>query len=131
MPHDYIPNRGDIIIFNQAGIYDAAGEPEKQLIKRVVGLPGERVVVKDGTVTVFNKDQPEGFNPDTLSGSYRITAGTTPGSSDVTIRAGEVYVLGDNRTNSTDSRIFGPVSSDHIVGKLLVRIMPLSKIERF
>lgn len=120
----YIPNRGDIIIFNEKGLSSFGDSSDsKQLIKRVVGLPGERVVVKEGSLTVYNKEHPEGFSPDkTLS--YGKVIYSTPGNVDLTVPAGEVFVAGDNRPNSLDSRYFGPVSSDDIVGKLAIRVYP-------
>lgn len=127
--HAYIPHRGDIIIFNQDGLTFGAGG-EKQLIKRVIGLPGERIVVKNGQVSVYNKDYPGGFDPD-KSGLYRITSTTTPGNTDITLRGDEVFVCGDNRANSEDSRYFGPIKAEKIVGKLAVRVIPLSKAQRF
>lgn len=127
--HDYIPKRGDIIIFNQGGL-DFAGGASKQLIKRVIGLPGERVVVKDGKITVYSKENPEGFNPD-ASGGYSLSTGVTLGTSDVALAADEVFVCGDNRANSEDSRYFGPIQASQIVGKLAFRIVPLDKAQRF
>ncbi len=127
--HAYIPHRGDIIIFNQLGL-DFSGSPGKQLIKRVIGLPGERVVVKDGHITISNKAQPAAFDPDKL-GLYSIAAASTPGDVNVTLASNEVFVCGDNRLNSEDSRYFGPVKTDHIVGKLVLRILPLNKAQRF
>ena len=127
--HAYIPHRGDIIIFNQDGL-NFGSSSEKQLIKRVIGLPGERVVVKDGQVSVYNRDYPDGFDPD-QSSLYRIASTSTPGNTDVTLRSDEVFVCGDNRTNSEDSRYFGPVKAEKIVGKLAVRVIPLSKAQRF
>ncbi len=122
----YIPNRGDVIVFNEA----TSGTEDKQLIKRVIALPGERVTVKDGLVTVYNDEFPNGFSPDkTLPYGSVIT--TTPGNSDATIKEGQVYVMGDNRTNSLDSRVFGPVESDQIVGKLILRVLPLSSTTKF
>jgi signal peptidase I len=126
----YIPKRGEVIIFNQAGLYDAEGQPQKQLIKRVVGLPGERVVVKENTVIVYNEQNPEGFKPD-LDAGYKIDAQETPGDVDTLVGDDEVFVLGDNRKNSEDSRYFGPVPSSQIVGKLTMRISPLDKIQKF
>jgi len=128
--HAYIPKRGDIIVFNQAGLFDANGLAEKQLIKRVIGLPGDHVVINNGYITIYNAQHPEGFNPDT-TGSYRIAAKTTPDNVDLTLKAGQIFVCGDNRTNSEDSRFFGPVNADQIVGQLVLRIIPLSKSERF
>jgi signal peptidase I len=128
--HHYLPNRGNIIIFNQAGLPDAGSSTEKQLIKRVIGLPGERVVVKDGNVAIYNSEHPNGFNPDTATG-YKISAKYTPGSVDLTVPKDSIFVLGDNRTNSEDSRYFGPVKLDNIVGKLLLRLLPLDKLQKF
>lgn len=128
--HPYIPKRGDIIIFNQAGLFNIVGAQEKQLIKRVIGLPGDRVVVKDGAITIYNAAHPGGFNPD-KTGLYRISAPMTPGNSDYSLKSDEIFVCGDNRGNSEDSRIFGPVNVSQIVGKLSFRIFPLDKARRF
>lgn len=126
--HDYIPQRGDVVIFHHED--GAALEGNRQLIKRVVGLPGERVVVKDGTLTVFNDEHPEGFSPDkTLPYGAVIT--NTPGSVDITVPEGEVFVAGDNRSNSLDSRYFGSVPASDIVGTLGVRVFPFSGFEIF
>lgn len=128
--HQYVPHRGDIIIFNQLGLLDAAGNQEKQLIKRVVGLPGDHIVIKDGSITITNTQNPQGFNPDQTVG-YNITAPTTPGFSDYILKQNEIFVCGDNRTNSADSRVFGPITTDQIVGRLAIRILPISKAEKF
>lgn len=126
--HAYIPHRGDIIIFNQSNLPGYTGT--KQLIKRVIGLPGEHIVVKNGRITVFNSDHPSGFNPDT-SGGYHIDAASTPGGVDLTLKPDQLFVCGDNRPNSEDSRYFGPINTSQVVGKLWVRILPISKAKAF
>jgi signal peptidase I len=127
--HPYVPHRGDIIIFNQAGLFDSpAGE--KQLIKRVIGLPGDRVFIKDGFITIYNKDNLGGFNPD-KSGLYKIKANFTSGDVNITLQKNEIFVCGDNRPNSEDSRAFGPVNVNNIVGKLSIRLLPIGKAQRF
>ncbi len=129
--HDYTPNRGDVIVFVKRGLYELNSGSEKQLIKRVIALPGERVTVKDGVVTVYNKQHPDGFVPDkTLPYAPAIPA-QSDGNVDVTVPAGEVFVCGDNRANSLDSRSFGPVPVSDIVGKLAVRILPIGTAEKF
>lgn len=89
-----------------------------------------RVVVKDGTVTVFNKEHPDGFNPD-KDKEYSKSFSTTNGNVDVTVQPGQVFVMGDNRGNSLDSRYFGPIDDSTIVGKLGMRIFPLNKARTF
>jgi len=124
----YVPHRGDIIIFNQAGLPGFIGQ--KQLIKRVIGLPGEHVVVADGKITIYNKQHPKGFNPDETTG-YTITTPETGGDVNLTLQDNELFVCGDNRGNSEDSRYFGPIKTDQIVAKLVLRILPLDKAQGF
>ena len=124
----YIPNRGDVIIFNEP--VSEGTVQNKQLIKRVMALPGERVTVKDGELKVYNQEHPEGFSPDkTLPYGKVIT--TTTGDVDVTVGKNQVFVCGDNRSNSLDSRIFGPIDSTQIVGKLVLRVLPLNTVKAF
>lgn len=128
----YIPNRGDIIVFSEPAITESDGSP-KQLIKRVLALPGERVVVHDGVVTVYNTDYPGGFQPDTTlpyGEGVNLTVDVDQ-DIDITIPEGEIYAMGDNRFNSMDSRIFGPVSADDIIGKLILRMYPFSDFKAF
>lgn len=129
--NDYIPNRGDVIIFVERNVQQSIGGAyEKQLVKRVIGLPGDRVVVKDGVITVYNKEFPNGFHPDE-TGGWSDAIKTTSGDVDITIDPGYVFVCGDNRSNSLDSRIFGPVPAQDIVGKLILRIYPVDQITAF
>ncbi|MEO5627862.1 MAG: signal peptidase I [Candidatus Saccharimonadales bacterium] len=127
--HNYIPNRGDVIIFNRADV-SGPGESSRQLIKRVTGLPGDRVVVKDGTLTVYNLEHAEGFSPDKTM-PYGSVIGETAGNVDLIVPAGEVFVSGDNRGNSLDSRYFGTVPANDIVGKLGLRVYPFNQAKLF
>lgn len=125
---DYIPDRYSVIVFDYNGTLHS-GE-NRQLIKRIIGVPGDRVVIKDGVVTIYNKDNPNGFNPD-KQGPHAPSIKETSGNYDETVADGEVFVLGDNRDNSLDSRAFGPIRSSDIVGKLSTRIYPLDAIKRY
>ena len=130
--HQYVPNRGDVVIFEQSGLAEFGQEDKRQLIKRVVGLPGERVVVANGTITIYNADHPQGFQPDkTLPYSKQTTIPYTSGNIDITLGDDELYVNGDNRPDSLDSRSFGPIKTNQIVGKLVARILPLGDAELF
>lgn len=129
--HDYIPKRGDVIVFTESGLNQFNDTQDtKQLIKRVIGLPGDRVVVSDGKFTIYNKAHPHGFDPDkTLP--YGKNIPPTPGNVDVTLGAHQLFVSGDNRPDSLDSRAFGPINADQIIGKLVMRVFPLGDAKAF
>ncbi|MGI9027364.1 MAG: signal peptidase I [Candidatus Saccharimonadales bacterium] len=127
---DYVPKRYEIIIFNLKGDINSGAANEKQLVKRVIGLPGDRVVVKDGVVTVFNSEFPDGHLID-QDGPEKFAITTTTGEIDEVVPIGSVYVMGDNRNNSLDSRAFGPVPSHDIVGMLKFRIYPFDKVDKY
>lgn len=128
--HGYIPKRGDVVVFVEPTISQFGQDPKKQLIKRVVALPGERVTVRDGKLIVYNKEHPNGFEPDkTLPYGEVIQSTSIENTWHVGPR--EVFVVGDNRNNSLDSRTFGPINIENIVGKLVMRVLPLSEMKRF
>lgn len=129
--HAYIPKRGDVIVFEHDDVINADYNHDisttKQLIKRVIGIPGDRVVVKDNHVTVYNSEHPNGFNPDTTYVPTSADDSLTPGDVDIVVPKDEVFVMGDNRANSLDSRYFGPIPSKNIVGVLSLRLWPKSQ----
>jgi signal peptidase I len=130
--HQYIPNRGDIIIFNETGLAAYNQDDSKQLVKRVIGLPGDRVVVSNGTITIYNIAHPDGFQPDKdLPYGSATVIPYTSGNIDVRLAPDQLFVCGDNRSNSLDSRIFGPIKTNQIIGKLAARIYPFSDAEKF
>ena len=128
--HPYIPKRGDIIVFTENNLHALSETGSTQLIKRVIGLPGERVVVRNGVLTIYNKQHPKGFRPDATL-PYGKVIGQTAGNIDITVPPNNVFVCGDNRPDSLDSRIFGPVPVKYIIGQLILRITPLNEIEKF
>lgn len=129
---DYVPARGSIVIFVKKGMTDFTSGKDKQLIKRVIGLPGERIMVKDGQITVFNNEHPEGFDPDKALGIEDTISGPTENDiPTMTIGKGELFVVGDHRNNSSDSRIFGPIPTSDLVGTLSARILPLAEAKKF
>lgn len=124
----YMPARYDVVVFDRPAQSTISSQVE-HLIKRVIALPGERVTVKDGKVTVYSQDRPEGFNPD-INQEHSEAVSTTEGQVDITVGEGEVFVLGDNRFNSTDSRRFGTINTDTIVGNATLRFVPISDMQR-
>jgi len=120
----YLPDRGDIIVFNSS----QDGADKRQLIKRVVGLPGDQVVVKDNKLTIYNSQHPDGYDPDEGT-EHQPSTIPTAGNIDIVVPKNQVFVLGDNRPNSLDSRVFGPIRSEDIVGKLALRVFPFKPID--
>lgn len=110
--------RGDVVIFNPPDF-----PTDIYFIKRAIGLPGERVVVKNGTVTIFNNANPTGvvLNEDYVGGVI------LEGDVDVTVDKGEIFVLGDNRNPqaSQDSRYFGPIPMNRMIGTAALRLLPV------
>jgi signal peptidase I len=128
--HPYIPDRGDIIVFTESGLGTYGQQDTKQLIKRVIGLPGDHLVLKDGYYTIYNKSHPRGFNPDkTLP--YGRDIPSTSGNVNLTLGPGQLFVSGDNRPDSLDSRAFGPINASQIIGKLVLRVFPINQAKVF
>ncbi len=116
------PKRGDIVVFRYPN------DPRQYFIKRVIGLPGERVKVSGGQVTVYNDEHPEGTVLD--ENAYLGTI-YTHGDKEERLDTGEYFLLGDNRAASLDSRIFGAVPRSFIVGKVWFRGWPPEKVKLF
>jgi signal peptidase I len=126
---DWVPPRGEVVVL-QNPLYIQA-QPDQYLVKRVIGLPGERVVVANGVVTVYNDENPSGFNPDeSLEGPQVPTSGHV----DTQVPDGEVFVIGDNRIGnaSFDSRSgLGTIPLDNLQGSVFVRIYPFDQMRFF
>ena len=131
--HQYVPKRGDIIILTQSGLSNYGDSQDtKQLVKRVVGLPGDHLVIKNSVITVYNAQHPGGFEPDhTLPYGKNGAIPPTMNDVDITLSSTQLFVCGDNRPDSLDSRIFGPIETKQVVGKLVARIFPLQDAEKF
>jgi signal peptidase I len=126
----YIPNRGDIVVLDSTLI--RADGAQEQLIKRVIGLPGETIHIENGVVTVANTDEPGGFNVNQRLGlELEPTYSSDP--QDFSVPAGHVFVMGDNRTQngSHDSRAFGAVDPKDLEGHLWARILPVDQAKVF
>lgn len=90
------------------------------IIKRVIAVSGDKLQVKDGKVYVNGKLKQENY----INGQFTDNMGN-PEKCDLTVPAGYIYVMGDNRGNSTDSRIIGPVKKSWVIGRVILRFLPI------
>lgn len=117
------PERGEVAVFRYPNDHST------YFIKRIIGLPGERVELSNGEVTIFNNDNPSGF---VLDESY-LPSGTVTKSqtTSVELKDGEYFVLGDNRSASFDSRSWGVLGDEDLVGLVRLRLWPVESIQAF
>jgi len=116
------PERGEVVVFKYPN------DPSVYYIKRIIALPGERVVVKNGTVKIFNETSPEGFS---LSENYLESGLRTVGNIDVVLDSEDYFVMGDNRNFSYDSRSWGSLPKNNIVGIVRLRLYPFGEVGAF
>jgi signal peptidase I len=127
-------HRGDIVVFKRPPHENCAGPPVADLVKRVIGLPGETIAVSGaGRVLINGRPIAQPWLP------RAVRAETFPGPSGTTfnlshpykIPAGDYFMMGDNRTDSCDSRYWGPIPKSLIVGGVEARVWPLSAFHIF
>ena len=125
----YVPKRGQIVVIN-GDASPTTAERAPELIKRVIGLPGDRVIVGNGTITVISPTD-GAFDADEKLGLQLTPTNTEPLS--VLVPEDSVFVVGDNRKSgaSLDSRVFGSVKTQYIDGRLIMRIMPFNSFRVF
>jgi signal peptidase I len=123
-------NRGDVVVFEAPEEGGTSGV--KDLVKRVIGLPGETVELRDGQVFVDDKPLSEPYLEDgeTTTPTQEFAGKCAPPVSETecTVPADSYLVFGDNRNESKDGRVFGPIKESDIVGRVFVRIWPLGDI---
>jgi len=117
------PERGDVVVFKYPR------DTKQFFIKRVIGLPGETIEIKSGQVYIYNDEYPTGVQLD--EDLYLEDNIRTSGEKVVLLRNEEYYVLGDNRSSSLDSRNFGPLPRNMVVGKVLLRGWPFDRVGLF
>lgn len=109
------PTRGEVVVFKYPQ------DPSSRFIKRIIGLPGEEIKVEEGKVFVRENGEFRALQEDYLPSSI-----ITSGNFHVLLKEDEYFVLGDNRAFSSDSRRWGPLERDEIVGRVLLRLFPFS-----
>ena len=118
--HLRTPERGEVIVFRYPR------NPRQYYIKRIIGLPGETVIIKDKKVIIEKNgksivlDETDYLDPSVPTDSFNY--------SEVTLADDEYFVMGDNRTASYDSRHFGPIKESVIVGRSLIRVLPFDRV---
>lgn len=129
----YIPERGQVIVFKNPRFN--LGNQDEYIVKRVIGLPGERVTLVDGKYVVYNNANPAGFDPDVMN--HGEPGSPTSGKADTVVPEGELFVSGDHREGnySFDSRNgsegMGTIPLYDVVGPVSMRIFPFNKIRAF
>jgi signal peptidase I len=112
--------RGAVVVFHPPG------EKNQNYIKRIIGLPGEEVFIRDNKVVIQNQINPKGF---TLDEPYLDPEEITQGEHSIQLEDNQYYLLGDNRDNSKDSRTFGPVNENQIIGKACLKLVSTTGAE--
>ena len=112
-------DRGDLVVFNRPPTLE--NTELKDFVKRVIALPGERVSAEDGVLLI---------NGGPLEEPYLSPGVVTQDFNEVQVPKGHLFVMGDNRFNSRDSRWFGPISEDLLVGEVFIRLWPLKAFGR-
>lgn len=113
------PKRLDVVVFQ------FPQDPTRYFIKRVIGLPGERIVVRDGVTKIYNSANPNGF---VLPEPF-VKLASTKDATDVTLASDEYFVMGDNRLESYDSRSWGPLPKHFLSGRAFLRLFPFTQIQ--
>lgn len=116
------PERGEILVFRYPN------DQTQFFIKRLIGMPGETVEIRDSKVTIRNVENPQGF---VLREPYLMEGQETKGNLRVKLDPNEYFVMGDNRLHSSDSRFWGPVNRSLITGRVFARAWPFSEADFF
>lgn len=114
------PERGDVVIFR------FPLEPSKFFIKRIIGLPEETVVLQGKKAIIINEENPEGL---VLNETYLSPENVNASSLSTPLGEEEYFVMGDNRKESSDSRSWGPLGKEYIVGQAFLRLFPITKFD--
>jgi len=128
--HFSSPSRGQVIVMRYPR------DRKQYFIKRIIGLPGDEIKIDNGKVTIINASHPQGV---TLSESYLPNEGLTyphdtlfvGGSKTVTLKDDEYFMMGDNRLASSDSRDWGVLNRKDMVGKVFMRVLPLTELKAY
>lgn len=114
------PLRGEVLVFKYPK------NPSQRYIKRIIGLPGETIEIREGKVTIFNEEEGQILD----ESEYLSPGQPTPGNIRISLKMNEYFVLGDNRIFSSDSRQWGPLTRENIIGRVYFRAWPFSALAK-
>lgn len=117
------PQRGDVIVFHAPAAAQCPQGTGCDFIKRVIGLPGETVSIGNGDILINGVPLTETYIP----AEFETKPGAATQNKSITLGANQYFVSGDNRPYSSDSRAWGPITKDEIVGKAFFRYLPINK----
>jgi signal peptidase I len=115
------PQRGEVVVFKYPK------DPSQRYIKRIVGLSGETKEIKSGQVLIYNQEGSRILD----ESDYLVSSVQTPGDTKITLSEDEYFVLGDNRYASSDSRRWGALPRENIIGRVFARAWPLTVLAKF
>ena len=123
------PRRGEIVVFRapKAADYEGNYKHENILIKRLIGLPNDRILVKNGTLFVNDVPQTEPYIREAMN-NYQRSDATYGVENPYVVPTNSYFMMGDNRNHSWDSRFWGPVTSDRVIGKASFVFWPMASI---
>lgn len=116
------PGRGEVVVLR------FPRDPSQFFIKRIVGLPGERIVIENTAIIIYNTEHPDGM---VLQESYLPKEAVTYGNVNKVLASDEFFVLGDNRLSSSDSRLWGALPRKNVVGRVYLRLLPIEELKLF
>ncbi len=110
------PKRGEVIVFRYPN------DPQKMHIKRIIGLPGEEVVIDGENIYIIMEDEREPLVEEYIPRAREL------GSEEIKLREDEYFVMGDNRTSSVDSRTWGSLPEENIIGRVIIQVSPFETL---
>jgi signal peptidase I len=116
------PERGEVVVFHYPN------DTSTYFIKRIIGLPHERIEITDGRIVLFKEGNPQG---EVLHEPYLAPGYITSGERTIALGEDEYFVLGDNRSYSFDSRSWGALSRNELVGVVRLRLWPFANVQAF
>lgn len=117
------PQRGEVVVFRYPQ------DPSQYYIKRIIGLPKEKIEIEDNKILIYNDEFPHGLVLD--ESEYLGQDGITNGTLEISLDENEYFVLGDNRAHSSDSRRWGPLPRKYVVGRAWIRAWPFNQATIF